>query len=109
LWGKILTITGDPPAAQSLAQTFAASGYKAAVAKRIEQLTQRAKQGYVSPMEFANNYARLGDKRQAIDWLKRAYDEKSPSLIRIKVEPRWDEFRSNSEFEELISRVYPGV
>jgi TolB-like protein/DNA-binding SARP family transcriptional activator len=105
-WEKILTITGKPQAAQSLAQTFAASGYKAAVTKRIEQLTQRAKQSYVSPMEFANNYARLGDKRQAIDWLKRAYDEKSPSLVRIKIEPRWDDYRSSAEFEELIDKIY---
>jgi len=105
VWEKRLIFSGDKQAAESIAQTFATSGYKAAVEKRIEQLKERAKQSYVRPLEFAYNYARLGDKRQAMDWLKKALEEKSPLLIRIKVEPRWDSFRSDPEFQEILRKM----
>jgi len=50
-------------------------------------LRQRA-HGYVSPYDVALVYAGLGDKQQALDWLQRAYGERSSLLVFALREPR---------------------
>lgn len=68
-------------------------------------LDEQAQKDYVSPMNFANEYARLGDKQKALECLKKAAEEKSPRLIRLKVEPRWDEYRSEPKFLEIVQKM----
>jgi hypothetical protein len=50
-------------------------------------------------------YARLGETEQALDWLEKAYQERSSWLLTIKNDPALDSLRSDLRFQELQRRV----
>jgi hypothetical protein len=41
-------------------------------------------------------------------WLERAYDEQSPWIGYMKVDPRLDPVRSNPRFERLLAKAHLG-
>jgi hypothetical protein len=47
----------------------------------------------------------LGDKEHAIEWLEKAFREKSPSTQFLKVDPVWDALRSDPRFQDLLRRM----
>ena len=57
------------------------------------------------PALIATVYVGLGDKDQAFQWLDKAYKECFTALIALKVEPMFDNLRSDPRFEDLQQRV----
>src|SRR5262249_11650206 len=47
----------------------------------------------------------LGETSQAWEWMGRAAEERSPWMVFLDVEPRFDGFRSDPRFEALRRRV----
>jgi len=73
-----------------------------------EVLRQRQAGGDLGPgsdLDTASIYARLGDKDKAFSLLNRAYDQRNMWLMNLKVDPRFDNMRSDSEFQSLLRRV----
>jgi len=60
---------------------------------------------YVSPAEFAEIYASLGEKAQAYDWLERAYRERSSIMIELTFDDAFEAMRPEPRFQELLKRV----
>jgi tetratricopeptide (TPR) repeat protein len=56
------------------------SGYKAAVNRIIELYKKRRERSYVDPGFIAEEYAFLGDKDHALEWLEKAYQEKTDEM-----------------------------
>ena len=50
-------------------------------------------------------YVGLGEKDQALEWLKKAKTEHDPFLIYIKADPNFDSLRSDSRFADLMRGV----
>jgi len=50
-------------------------------------------------------YSALQDARQPLEWLEKAYKERSPALIYVRLDPRYPWLRSNSTFRDLLRRV----
>jgi serine/threonine-protein kinase len=72
----------------------------------LDNLESRAAQAaYVSPLDFARVYARLGNKDQALHYLNEAFAERSPGLLFLKVDQAWDSIRSDPGFEKAVRRV----
>jgi hypothetical protein len=68
-----------------------------------------AKQTQVDPQYFAVLYSGLGDTERALQWLERAYDNRSPNLV-CKCDGRsnFPNLVSNPRYQELRSRMnYP--
>ena len=102
---KGLTLDGDRELAAALEQGYAAGGYRAAVQKELEVLKERSKRQYVSPIRIAKDYVRLGDKKEALEWLEKAYRERSSGLSSLRASPHWDPLRSDPRFQDLLRRV----
>ncbi len=81
------------------------SGYPGYFTTRLAQLVAKSKTSYVSPYDLADSYVRLGKKEEAIHWLNVAYQERSPYLANLQIEPRLDSLRADPRFQELIKRV----
>jgi hypothetical protein len=65
-----------------------------------------AKRRYVSPYDVATIYAGLDEKEQALDWLERAYEDRSGWLAWwLKSDPKFDILRSDSRFKNLLMRI----
>lgn len=55
----------------------------------------------------ADLFAYLGatDKNKILGILEKAYQERSPALTNLKVDPKYDNFRSDPRFQELLRRM----
>ena len=85
----------------ALANAYARSGNKAEGEKLLAELVSQAKKQYVSPYYFAVVYLGLGEPEKALDWLEKAFADRSNGLVFLKVEPELDDLRSNPRFVAL--------
>src|SRR5579863_3502561 len=93
------------PAMAALARVDATSGRQASARARLEQLKAERAKHYVSPFYLAEVYSALGDADQAINELDKAYQDRSNSLIFLRVDPEFDVLRSNPRFQSLLQRL----
>lgn len=96
-------LSGD--AEQTLRNAFARSGMEGYLRKRIELLKQQSKQHYISPYFIAMDYAMLGEKDLAFEWLEKAFQERSSWVVELRVDPLWDPLRSDPRYKELLQRM----
>ncbi len=95
----------NPGPLGSLGYTYARSGQKEQALSLHQQLQLMAEERYVSPFNSALIFIGLGEKDQAFEWLDQAYEERSRSLIWLKVEARCDSLRSDPRFMALLGRI----
>ncbi len=104
-WQNELTLAGNTEAAASLGQNYTVSGYKSILQTWLEGSKQLAQRRYVSSYGIAETYARLGDKKQAFAWLEKAYQDRDSRVVSLKVEPAFDNLRTDPRFQDLFRRV----
>jgi serine/threonine protein kinase/tetratricopeptide (TPR) repeat protein len=88
-----------------LGVAYALSGRQSEAFKEIGKLREMSKQRYVAPYSLAIIYASLGDRDNALQWLEKAYEDRSTRLVWIKVDPLLDSLRSEPRFAELLRRM----
>ena len=96
---------GDSNELAALGLAFAASHQPAEARKILGQLKERSVQTYVQPMWLAVIHIALGEKDQAFDWMQKAYDDRSAWLVYLKVDPLFDDVRTDARFTGLMRRV----
>jgi TolB-like protein/Flp pilus assembly protein TadD len=84
---------------------YARNGERDKAHQTLEELNQMAGRHFVTPFCQALIYVGLGENDQAITWLEKAYDERSPWLCWLKVEPLFDPLRSDPRFQELYRKM----
>ena len=80
-------------------------GDRKSALKRINELTEMSKTGYVPALTFAVVYVGLGDKDHTFEWLSKAYEERFTRLAYIRQEGFWDPLRSDPRYAELIRKM----
>jgi eukaryotic-like serine/threonine-protein kinase len=73
--------------------------------KALDQLRTLSKQKYVSPAFFAIVYTGLGQKDQALQWLEKAYEERSRYIPLLKTGSIWEPLSADPRFIDLTRRV----
>ena len=96
---------GSTQIVAALGHTYAVSGNRDGAMRILEELEQLSKQRYVRPLDIAFVYAGLNQKDQAIEWLEKAYEERSCNLVYIRIDPRLDPLRSDPRFQDLLRRM----
>lgn len=90
----------------ALGHAYAVAGNRAEAMKSLADLKSRAATGkYVPSIYFTAIYTGLGDTSQAMQWLQKAYDERTEYLIFLNVEPMADPLRSDPKFKDLLRRL----
>jgi TolB-like protein/DNA-binding winged helix-turn-helix (wHTH) protein/tetratricopeptide (TPR) repeat protein len=95
----------SPPMLGSLGHAFALAGNKAEADKILAQMQEQSKKRYVSPFYVSVVYAGLHENENAMDWLEKAYEDRSNAIIFLKVDPDFDGLRSNPRFQALLRRL----
>ena len=54
---------------------------------------------------IASVYAGLGDKDKTFEWLEKAFEERDPNNFVIKVEPNFDDVRSDPRWTKLMEKM----
>jgi TolB-like protein/tetratricopeptide (TPR) repeat protein len=96
---------GSPLLRAALAHTLAAAGRTKEALQTLDDLKKLAKQRYVSPYFFAGIHVGLGEDDRAIEYLEKAYEERSHWLIYLHIDPSMDSLRYNARFKDLLRRV----
>jgi DNA-binding winged helix-turn-helix (wHTH) protein/TolB-like protein/Tfp pilus assembly protein PilF len=107
---KRRTLDGwDTERLAALRHAYQAFGWKGYWSWNLKQALeqQTARHSYVNPESIAELYARLGEKKHAIEWLQKAVDEHAWGLLWMKVNPAWDPLRNDPHFKDLLRRVGP--
>ena len=89
----------------NLGHVYAASGRQPEARKVLGSLLQLSRKQYVPSISIAEVYAGLGDKAQALEWLEKAYEERSKAVSFLKVRPDWDSLREEPRFQDLVRRI----
>jgi len=88
-----------------LGDEYAVAGHLLKARKTLEQLQELSKQQYVTSYVVARIYAALGETDEALRWLETAYQERAAWLVALKIDPRFDNLRSDARFQDLMRRM----
>src|SRR5437667_4383341 len=103
---KAAELDEDPFVLALVAQADAKLGQRDEAIKILSQLERLATKRYVANYSFALMHMALGEKAKAIDWLERAYRDRSgPEIVGIKVDPMLDPLHGDPRFEALVQKV----
>lgn len=89
----------------SLAQVYVLAGRKPEAEKLFNHVKALAKQRHISPLDIAYFYAILGQKDEAFQWLEKAYQERSPFIVTIRLNPTFDGLRDDPRYISLLRRI----
>jgi serine/threonine-protein kinase len=106
-WETTVDLTGGQSAVYRarLGRTLALAGRRSEALEILRELTEVAGKEYVSPVVFTEIYIGLGDNDEAIDWLEKAYEERSAYMALLKVYQRFKALRSEPRFQDLLRRM----
>ncbi len=90
---------------EAFQSAYRAGGIRGYWKKRLDYLRERAKREHVSPLDFASFYAHAGEKKPALGWLEKAYEQHTPALVWLKAERTWDPLRSDPRFQDLLRHM----
>ena len=86
------------------AYTLATSGRVSEARDVLTALEQHSLQRYVPPCAIALVYAGLNDDKSVFEWLEKALAVRDVHLIYVLVDPKWDPFRQDGRFQDLLRR-----
>lgn len=88
-----------------LGYAYAVSGQTDKAGKVIQRLKRLAGKQYLEPGYLGQIFMGLGDTERAFEWLQTAYEERSPLMIYLNVEPIFDPLRADARFEKLLRQL----
>ncbi|MFN2509840.1 MAG: protein kinase [Pyrinomonadaceae bacterium] len=100
-------VENDPEVAASLGFVYATAGRREDAEAVLERLKSLSERRYVSGLYLAIIYAGLKDQDRALEYLNKAYESRHPGLVLIRVDPIFDDLRSNDRFKQLVRRFEP--
>jgi serine/threonine-protein kinase len=93
-----------PEAVAAFREVYAKSGWKGFWQKVLDLHMEQVKQGF-NLHGLAENYARLGERDQALFWLEKAVEQRDVTITAHCRNPFWDGYRSDPRFANLIRRM----
>jgi serine/threonine protein kinase/Tfp pilus assembly protein PilF len=88
-----------------LGHAYGISGKKKEAQEILEKLLAISKRKYVPAYDIAAVYVGLGEKDRTLEWLAKAFEERSGFLVYIKCDRRFDGLRSDPRYEALLKRI----
>ena len=88
-----------------LGYTSAVMGMKTAAVQKLAILRERYTQGQASAYDVAVVYTGLAETDQALEWLEKAFVERSGGLLQIKADLMFDTIRSDARFASIVGRL----
>jgi len=92
-------------ATAALGYVLARGGAEAEARTLLDELTARAKEGYVSAVAFAMLHLGLSEHERALDWIERAREERRGWMAYLTVNPLLDPLRTEPRFREIVARM----
>jgi len=88
-----------------MARAYLKLGNRPMAQKVAADLEARSKTRYVSANAIANAYIGLDDRERAFEWLEKAFQDRSMRPDFMRVDPAYDNLRSDPRFRNLLGRA----
>lgn len=95
----------DPVRAGGLGRAYALAGKTAEARKLLQDLLAESQHHFVPPTSLAAVYTALGEKKEALDMLEKAYTDRDAYVTWIKVDDAFDPLRDEPRFHDLLRRI----
>ena len=95
---------GDNEPLEYLAYAHAISGNKKEAEEILKELQKRKKR--VTGYDYAVIYAGLRDADETLEWLEKAYVEKSGRLVNLQVHPQFAFLRGERRFDSIVEKIW---
>jgi tetratricopeptide (TPR) repeat protein len=102
---KLFALLGHREVPDALTRGWTEAGYPGAMRLAARKLAARSKETYVSPIWIAELYAHADEKKEAMAWLEKAYEERNPNMATLNVDPHWSNLRDEPRFADLLRRM----
>ena len=96
---------GSPEPLGQLGYAYAVSNDIERAREIIDRLENLSKERFVPAYSYALVYNGLGETEASLDELRRSFSSREVQLIFITVDPRWDNFRNEKRFVDLITEM----
>jgi TolB-like protein/DNA-binding winged helix-turn-helix (wHTH) protein len=109
-WLQYLRLDGDEELAQELENAARKMTGPGDPGQKLGHITlsyyqRKSRREYVAALTFAAAYIDLGNRDKTLEWLNRAYEERSMGLYTVAVDPFCDSLRSDPRFADLLRRM----
>jgi TolB-like protein/Tfp pilus assembly protein PilF len=88
-----------------IGQALALSGRREEALAELQRLLKLSRERHVQALDIATVYVSLGEKETAMQWLERAYEDRSTNLGFLSQDPTFDALRTDPRFVALLARV----
>jgi tetratricopeptide (TPR) repeat protein len=103
---KGLALTNRDPALLSMAALAdSRMGDAEQAGKLVAEMQTDSRRGYVSPVEFADAFATMGKKNEALGALEEGYRVHDENMISLDVDPFLDSLHSDPRFQALLRKM----
>jgi serine/threonine protein kinase/tetratricopeptide (TPR) repeat protein len=89
---------GHPGIVSTLGLVYGAAGQSEQARQCLKELNEIAQQRYVAAFNYAGIYSGLGEMELTMKWLKKAYEDRDPSIRGFKFDPVFDPVRQDPRF-----------
>jgi len=104
-WEIGLLLSGNKEEAAAIRRTYQKGGYQALLLRQITNFKKQSATHYVSPMQFALQYAQLGRREETLASLEEAYQQHSLDLLWVRNDPAYDFLHSNERYQAVIRKM----
>ena len=104
--GRSTVLSGDRDVVAALGYVHGLKGDTEKAQDALDELAEREESGFVSAYNKAIVYAGSGNTDAALDWLEKAFEERSYWLIYLKVDPILDSLRASPRFIKLQENIF---
>jgi hypothetical protein len=77
-------------------------GKRAEAEHAIQEMVKSNRKAKVDPSMFAVSNLGLGNKKEAMVWLEKAFAERSPFITALKVDPIYEPLRTEPRFHSIL-------
>jgi serine/threonine protein kinase len=88
-----------------LGVAYGLAGKREEAVKILDELRKKRNQEYVRPRAIASLYAALAEKKEAIEWLEKSYEERDDWIVWTRMNPEFESLRSDARFQDLMRRI----
>lgn len=102
---KVATLRGASSSeVNALRHAYVASG-STGFWRRWLEMDVRQSGGNPDPLRIAKLWGRAGDPERSLEWLERAYAERNPGLVFLRVDPAFASLRSHPRVQRILRNM----
>jgi TolB-like protein/DNA-binding winged helix-turn-helix (wHTH) protein len=100
-----MRINGAQKLADEVHQIYIRHGFQAVLEWKLNRCKQIAAKRYVSPIEFADAYARLKRKEETLRYLEAAYEQHAPFIAHLQCNSNFDFLHSEPRYRAIVRKM----